>query len=182
MRTHDVEILFLPLKQTGTEPVSLIQPLKSYTVFSCYIYDLQYSKHCYTTFFPVQPTWKQMKPFDLSSLFPTLTTFLPAFPPHQRPGIFNSPFRLEPHEMELVLQQVRYHQPNRLATQGRSNPLGMALPVTPSLHGTQGSPTFKAPHLGGYCRPPLPPIGNKKKQVRPQQTELQLKWEEEKNC
>lgn len=99
--------------------------------------------------------------------------FLPAFFPRQRPGIFNSPFRPEPHEMEHVLRQVRYHAPNRLATKGRSNPLGTALPATPNLPGTQGSSMVQTPQLRGYCRPPLPPIAGKKKQVRPQQTELE---------
>ncbi|XP_075906390.1 spermatogenesis-associated protein 17 [Nelusetta ayraudi] len=82
----------------------------------------------------------------------------------QRPGIFNSPFRPEPHEMEHVLRQVRYHAPNRLATKGRSNPLGTALPATPNLPGTQGSSMVQTPQLRGYCRPPLPPIAGKKKQ------------------
>lgn len=83
--------------------------------------------------------------------------------------------------MEHVLRQVRYHVPNRLATKGRSNPLGTALPATPSLPGTQGSPMVKTPQLRGYCRPPLPPIAGKKKQVRPRQTELEAEVERKNN-
>uniref|UniRef100_A0A3Q1ENS0 Spermatosis associated 17 n=1 Tax=Acanthochromis polyacanthus TaxID=80966 RepID=A0A3Q1ENS0_9TELE len=47
----------------------------------------------------------------------------------QCPGVFNSPFRQAPHEMELLLRQVKYQVPTRLAPRGRVRPQGTPSPT-----------------------------------------------------
>ncbi|KAI4830879.1 hypothetical protein KUCAC02_002480 [Chaenocephalus aceratus] len=61
----------------------------------------------------------------------------------QCPGVFNSPFRPAPHEMELLLRQVKYQTPTRLAPSGKSCLLGMPGPAAQSYPGTLGSPLNK---------------------------------------
>uniref|UniRef100_A0A3B5AYX6 Spermatogenesis associated 17 n=1 Tax=Stegastes partitus TaxID=144197 RepID=A0A3B5AYX6_9TELE len=81
----------------------------------------------------------------------------------QCPGVFNSPFRPAPHEMELLLRQVKYQTPTRLAPRGRARPLGIPSPTAPSFPGTLGSPWIKTSRT--CCsRPVLPPIVSKKQQ------------------
>ncbi|XP_068450357.1 spermatogenesis-associated protein 17 isoform X2 [Clinocottus analis] len=78
----------------------------------------------------------------------------------QCPGVFNSPFRPAPHEMELLLRQVKYQVPTRLSRGGRACPLGMAAPTAPRrFPGTLPSPWIET------SRPILPPIGIKRQQV-----------------
>uniref|UniRef100_A0A8C2WUD0 Spermatogenesis associated 17 n=1 Tax=Cyclopterus lumpus TaxID=8103 RepID=A0A8C2WUD0_CYCLU len=82
------------------------------------------------------------------------------------PGVFNSPFRPAPHEMELLLRQVKYQAPTRLSRGVRACPAGMPAPTAPSFHGTLPPPWIET--TGTYCssRPILPPIAIKKQQVR----------------
>ncbi|XP_034385238.1 spermatogenesis-associated protein 17 [Cyclopterus lumpus] len=83
----------------------------------------------------------------------------------QCPGVFNSPFRPAPHEMELLLRQVKYQAPTRLSRGVRACPAGMPAPTAPSFHGTLPPPWIET--TGTYCssRPILPPIAIKKQQV-----------------
>ncbi|KAK9542577.1 hypothetical protein VZT92_000425 [Zoarces viviparus] len=83
----------------------------------------------------------------------------------QCPGVFNSPFRPAPHEMELQLRQVKYLAPTRLFQRGGASPLGMVGPTAPSFPETLQSPWIET--TGIYCssRPILPPIAMKKQQV-----------------
>ncbi|XP_042345505.1 spermatogenesis-associated protein 17 [Plectropomus leopardus] len=82
----------------------------------------------------------------------------------QCPGVFNSPFRQAPHEMELLLRQVKYQAPTRMAPRGRTSLLGMPGPAAPSFPGTLGSPWVKTSGTCCSFRPILPPIASKKQQ------------------
>ncbi|XP_070766299.1 spermatogenesis-associated protein 17 [Enoplosus armatus] len=82
----------------------------------------------------------------------------------QCPGVFNSPFRPAPHEMEQLLRQVKYQAPTRLAPRGRACLLGMPGPTAPSFPGTLGSPWIKTTRTWYSSRPILPPIASKKQQ------------------
>lgn len=77
----------------------------------------------------------------------------------QRPGIFNSPFRPAPHEMELLLRQVKHQVPTRLAPQSRAPPFGTPSAATPCF---LGALEFTTPRSS---RPILPPIASKKQHV-----------------
>ncbi|XP_047437026.1 spermatogenesis-associated protein 17 [Mugil cephalus] len=81
----------------------------------------------------------------------------------QSPGVYNSPFRPAPHEMELLLRQVKYQAPTRLAPRGRACPLGIPDPTAPSFPGTVESPWIETTRTG-FSRPTLPPIVGKKQQ------------------
>ncbi|KAM9860565.1 spermatogenesis-associated protein 17 [Aulostomus maculatus] len=81
----------------------------------------------------------------------------------QCPGVFNSPFREAPHEMELLLRQVKYQAPARLAPKDRAVLLGIPAPTAPSFPGTLGSSWIKA-RTCCSPRPILPPIASKKQQ------------------
>ncbi|KAF3832456.1 hypothetical protein F7725_026121 [Dissostichus mawsoni] len=81
------------------------------------------------------------------------------------PGVFNSPFRPAPHEMELLLRQVKYQTPTRLAPSGKSCLLGMPGPAAQSYPGTLGSPLNKTTGTCFSPRPVLPPIATKKQQM-----------------
>ncbi|KAM8894229.1 spermatogenesis-associated protein 17 isoform 1-T2 [Spinachia spinachia] len=83
----------------------------------------------------------------------------------QCPGVFNSPFRPAPHEMELLLRQVKYQTPTRLPRRERACPLGVPDPTASSFPGTPPSQWFD--NTATYCssRPSLPPIAIKKQQV-----------------
>uniref|UniRef100_A0A3Q1ARV8 Spermatogenesis associated 17 n=1 Tax=Amphiprion ocellaris TaxID=80972 RepID=A0A3Q1ARV8_AMPOC len=82
----------------------------------------------------------------------------------QCPGVFNSPFRQAPHEMELLLRQVKYQVPTRLAPRGRARPQGIPSPTALSFPGNLGSPWTKTSRT--CCsRPVLSPITTKKQQV-----------------
>ncbi|XP_029282467.1 LOW QUALITY PROTEIN: spermatogenesis-associated protein 17 [Cottoperca gobio] len=82
----------------------------------------------------------------------------------QCPGVFNSPFRPAPHEMELLLRQVKYHAPTRLAPRGRACLLSLPGPRASSFPGTLGSPWVKTTGTAFSSRPTLPPIASKKQQ------------------
>ncbi|XP_044058727.1 spermatogenesis-associated protein 17 isoform X2 [Siniperca chuatsi] len=82
----------------------------------------------------------------------------------QCPGVFNSPFRPAPHEMEQLLRQVKYQAPTRLAPRGRACFLVMPGPTAPSFPGTLGSPWMKTTRTCYSSRPILPPISSKKQQ------------------
>ncbi|KAL3065277.1 hypothetical protein OYC64_015449 [Pagothenia borchgrevinki] len=82
----------------------------------------------------------------------------------QCPGVFNSPFRPAPHEMELLLRQVKYQTPTRVAPSGKSCLLGMPGPAAQSYPGTLGSPLNKTTGTCFTPRPVLPPIATKKQQ------------------
>lgn len=113
-------------------------------------------------------------------------TFLP---PHlllslplscQCPGVFNSPFRPTPHEMEQLLRQVKYQAPTRLAPRGRACLLGMPGPEAPSFTGTLESPWMKNTRISCSSRLILPPIASKKQQVRwlkRHHTTWTIRWE-----
>uniref|UniRef100_A0A8C5EHJ8 Spermatogenesis associated 17 n=1 Tax=Gouania willdenowi TaxID=441366 RepID=A0A8C5EHJ8_GOUWI len=70
----------------------------------------------------------------------------------QSPGIFNSPFRSAPHEMELLLRQVKYRVPAKIASRGGNNLMGC-----PSR---MGAATFPGTGIrstrNGCSRPILP--------------------------
>ncbi|KAJ0002225.1 hypothetical protein NQD34_002021, partial [Periophthalmus magnuspinnatus] len=51
----------------------------------------------------------------------------------QCPGVFNSPFRRAPHEMELLLRQVKYQAPTRLNPRDRAFQLGTPGPAAPQF-------------------------------------------------
>uniref|UniRef100_A0A668W7A5 Uncharacterized protein n=1 Tax=Oreochromis aureus TaxID=47969 RepID=A0A668W7A5_OREAU len=82
----------------------------------------------------------------------------------QCPGVFNSPFTPAPHEMELLLRQVKYQAPTRLASRGKACLLGIPSSTSSSFPATLGSPLIKTSRTYS-SRPILPPIGNKKQQV-----------------
>ncbi|KAK7913338.1 hypothetical protein WMY93_013549 [Mugilogobius chulae] len=50
----------------------------------------------------------------------------------QCPGVFNSPFKRGPHEMELLLRQVKYQAPTRLTPRDRLS-VGHAWPSSPQF-------------------------------------------------
>ncbi|XP_068171256.1 spermatogenesis-associated protein 17 [Antennarius striatus] len=79
----------------------------------------------------------------------------------QRPGIFNSPFRPAPHEMEKVLRQFKYKAPTKLTH--RASPC-LLDPAFPHFPGTQGSSSVKTSRSFCSPRPILPPIGSKKQE------------------
>ncbi|XP_054626753.1 spermatogenesis-associated protein 17 [Dunckerocampus dactyliophorus] len=82
----------------------------------------------------------------------------------QCPGVFNSPFRIVPHEMELLLRQVKYQAPTRIVSRDSTH-LTPAAPTPPTFAVTPGSPRRKS---RAFCspRPILPPITSTKQQVR----------------
>ncbi|XP_039990938.1 spermatogenesis-associated protein 17 isoform X2 [Xiphias gladius] len=82
----------------------------------------------------------------------------------QCPGVFNSPFRPVPHETELLLKQVKYQAPTRLAPRGRVCLLGVPDSTAPSFHGSLGSQWMKTTRTCCSSRPILPPITSKKQQ------------------
>ncbi|XP_059202570.1 spermatogenesis-associated protein 17 [Centropristis striata] len=82
----------------------------------------------------------------------------------QCPGVFNSPFRPAPHEMELLLRKVKYQAPTKLAPRGRACLLGMPGTTAPSFPGTLGSPWIKTTGTCCSSRSILPPIASKKQQ------------------
>nr|XP_020445595.1 spermatogenesis-associated protein 17 isoform X2 [Monopterus albus] len=82
----------------------------------------------------------------------------------QCPGVFNSPFRPAPHEMELLLRQVKYQAPTRLAPKGRACLLGMPGPTDPSFPESLASPWIKTTNTCCSIKPILPPIASKKPQ------------------
>ncbi|XP_026149805.1 spermatogenesis-associated protein 17 isoform X2 [Mastacembelus armatus] len=82
----------------------------------------------------------------------------------QCPGVFNSPFRPAPHEMELLLRQVKYEAPTRLVPRYRDCHVGMPDSAAPSFPGNLGSPWIKTTRTCFSCKPMLPPIVNKKQQ------------------
>ncbi|TMS13055.1 hypothetical protein E3U43_018130 [Larimichthys crocea] len=98
----------------------------------------------------------------------------------QCPGVFNSPFRPAPHEMEQLLRQVKYQAPTRLAHRGRSCLLGMPGPAAPSFPGTPGSPWIKNTRTCSSSRPILHPIACKKEQS--QFREPGEVWEQHVHC
>ncbi|XP_072321756.1 spermatogenesis-associated protein 17 isoform X2 [Eucyclogobius newberryi] len=83
----------------------------------------------------------------------------------QRPGVFNSPFRRGPHEMELLLRQVKYLAPTRLTSRDRAFQLGTPGPAAPNFPETLESPRIKRTHSQHSSRPTLPPIVSKKPQT-----------------
>ncbi|XP_028440236.1 spermatogenesis-associated protein 17 isoform X2 [Perca flavescens] len=82
----------------------------------------------------------------------------------QCPGVFNSPFRPAPHEMELLLRQVKYQAPARLDSRGRACLMGMLGPTAPSFPRTLGSQWIKTTGTCCSSKPILPPISSKKQQ------------------
>uniref|UniRef100_A0A3Q4GHX1 Spermatogenesis associated 17 n=1 Tax=Neolamprologus brichardi TaxID=32507 RepID=A0A3Q4GHX1_NEOBR len=92
----------------------------------------------------------------------------------QCPGVFNSPFRPAPHEMELLLrQQVKYQAPTRLASRGKACLLGIPSSTSSSFPETLGSPLIKTSRTYS-SRPILPPIANKTQQQHLHCRELML--------
>lgn len=78
-------------------------------------------------------------------------------------GIFNSPFSSAPHEMELLLRQVKYRAPTKLASRGSNCPMSIQCSADPSFTETPKSPWMKTTRT--CCsRPILPPITIKKDQ------------------
>lgn len=82
----------------------------------------------------------------------------------QCPGVFNSPFRRAPHEMELLLRQVKYQAPTRLTPRDRSFLLGLPGQAASNFPETLASPWIKNTRPGSSSRPILPPIVSKKPQ------------------
>ncbi|XP_070692115.1 spermatogenesis-associated protein 17 [Pempheris klunzingeri] len=82
----------------------------------------------------------------------------------QCPGVYNSPFRPAPHEMEQLLRQVKYQAPTRLAPRGRACFLGKPRQTAPSFSGTLGSPWIETTRTCCSPRPKLPPIASKNQQ------------------
>ncbi|XP_019746367.1 spermatogenesis-associated protein 17 isoform X2 [Hippocampus comes] len=80
------------------------------------------------------------------------------------PGVFNSPFRLAPHEMELLLRQVKYQAPTKLVPRD-CTPLTPAAPTLPSFHETVESPRSKT-RAGCSPRPIPSRTPSTKQQVR----------------
>ncbi|KAM9765099.1 spermatogenesis-associated protein 17 isoform 1-T2 [Menidia menidia] len=81
----------------------------------------------------------------------------------QSPGVFNSPFRPAPDEMELLLRQVKYQAPTKLNSRGRGYPLDIPGPTAPGFSGSAESPWIKSTRACSF-RPILPPISTKKPQ------------------
>ncbi|XP_034043990.1 spermatogenesis-associated protein 17 [Thalassophryne amazonica] len=84
---------------------------------------------------------------------------------HQCPGVFNSPFRSSPHEMELLLRRVKYQAPTRLSPGDKAH-IHCTPGLTPPFENV-GSPWMKSTSRCNTCRPILPPITSKKQQVHP---------------
>ncbi|XP_057707955.1 spermatogenesis-associated protein 17 [Corythoichthys intestinalis] len=82
----------------------------------------------------------------------------------QRPGVFNSPFRVAPHEMESLLRQVTYQAPIRLVARECDQLTPEATPVG-SFHRTAESPRGKT-RACCSSRVVLPPITSGKQHVR----------------
>ncbi|XP_028258234.1 spermatogenesis-associated protein 17 [Parambassis ranga] len=87
----------------------------------------------------------------------------------QCPGVFNSPFRTAPHEIELLLRRVKYQPPTKLVPRGRVSLLGIPGPSAPSFPETHGSPWNKSTR-NCTSRPTLPPINKKKQQLSSDRT------------
>lgn len=98
----------------------------------------------------------------------------------QCPGVFNSPFRPAPHEMEQLLRQVKYHAPTRLPPRGRACLLSMPGSTASSIAGTLESPWTKTTRTCCSTRPVLPPIASKNQQgLSREPGEV---WEQRMNC
>ncbi|KAM4602924.1 spermatogenesis-associated protein 17 [Polymixia lowei] len=82
----------------------------------------------------------------------------------QRPGVFNSPFRPAPHEMEQLLRQAKPQPSTRLSPGDRACLLGRSSPASLNPSGTPGSPWIKTTNTCCTSRPLLPPIASKKPQ------------------
>ncbi|XP_029904039.1 spermatogenesis-associated protein 17 [Myripristis murdjan] len=82
----------------------------------------------------------------------------------QCPGVFNSPFRPAPHEMELLLRQAKPKPSIRCSPRDRTRLLGQ--PGAPGFFppGTPRSPWIKSTKPCCSSRPLLPPIHSKKPQ------------------
>ncbi|XP_077374608.1 spermatogenesis-associated protein 17 isoform X2 [Festucalex cinctus] len=85
----------------------------------------------------------------------------------QRAGVFNSPFRLAPHEMELLLRQVKFQAPTKLVPRDCAH-LTPEAPTLPSFHWTVDSPRSKTRRPCCSPKPILPDIASAKQQVSPQ--------------
>ncbi|TNM90693.1 hypothetical protein fugu_002982, partial [Takifugu bimaculatus] len=84
----------------------------------------------------------------------------------QRPGIFNSPFRPAPDEMEQLLRQVKHHTPTSMAPRVWTPLLG--LPGTPAPRSSRTPGSSLVIGRFSYSRPILPPIVSREKPTRPQ--------------
>uniref|UniRef100_A0A3B3IL73 Spermatogenesis associated 17 n=1 Tax=Oryzias latipes TaxID=8090 RepID=A0A3B3IL73_ORYLA len=82
----------------------------------------------------------------------------------QCPGVFNSPFRQAPHEMELLLRQVKHSAPTRLVPKSRVSFLGIPDPAACSFSAPTESPWIKSTRTCSI-RPALPPIASRNHQV-----------------
>ncbi|XP_037553447.1 spermatogenesis-associated protein 17 [Nematolebias whitei] len=82
----------------------------------------------------------------------------------QSPGVFNSPFRPGPHEMELLLREVKYQTPTSLASRHRGCFRDMSDRARPSFSGTS-EPLWIKSTRACDLRPKLPPITSKKQQT-----------------
>ncbi|XP_061670377.1 spermatogenesis-associated protein 17 [Syngnathoides biaculeatus] len=83
----------------------------------------------------------------------------------QCPGVFNSPFRLAPHEMELLLREVKYLTPTTLVPQD----CGHLIPAAPTHSSFDGTGTESLRSKTRACcspKPILPRITSTKQQVR----------------
>ncbi|XP_061557471.1 spermatogenesis-associated protein 17 [Phycodurus eques] len=82
----------------------------------------------------------------------------------QCPGVFNSPFRLAPHEMELLLRQVKYLAPTRLVPKD----YGHLIPAAPTHSSFDGTVESQRSKTRACCspRPILPRIASTKQQVQ----------------
>ncbi|XP_076012136.1 spermatogenesis-associated protein 17 [Genypterus blacodes] len=98
----------------------------------------------------------------------------------QRPGIYNSPFRPAPHEMELLLRQVKFPAPRRLSPRDRGGLLCTSSAEAPLFCGDFGSPKTTYTRACCSARPLLPPIVTNK----PQGPFRQLKevWDQRLRC
>ncbi|XP_024862236.1 spermatogenesis-associated protein 17 isoform X2 [Kryptolebias marmoratus] len=83
----------------------------------------------------------------------------------QCPGVFNSPFRSAPHEMELLLREVKYQTPTWLPPRSKGCLWDMSDPAEPSFSGTL-EPLWIKSTRACDLRPKLPPITRKKQQVK----------------
>nr|XP_054587850.1 LOW QUALITY PROTEIN: spermatogenesis-associated protein 17 [Nothobranchius furzeri] len=79
----------------------------------------------------------------------------------QCPGVFNSPFRPAPHEMELLLRKVKYQVPAKSGHRSGGCLWGFSDPAGPSFPGTLESQSTRPCDL----RLTLPPITSSKQQV-----------------
>ncbi|RVE74707.1 hypothetical protein OJAV_G00024610 [Oryzias javanicus] len=81
----------------------------------------------------------------------------------QCPGVFNSPFRQAPHEMELLLKQVKPSTPNRMVPKSQVSFQGIPGPAAHRFSATE-SPWTKSTRTCSF-RPTLPPIARRNYQV-----------------